>query len=90
MYIVRDTLNDSEQAVGKVVVDQHQLLWLQPLHARHLVHELQQKTVQARVLVISPRCYQLQESRETSLLNHARIDGLVIVPIQQQQRRDGV
>ena len=51
LHIIRYALDDAKQIVDEAVIHQHQVVELQTLNARHLVHQLQQQAVQTRVLV---------------------------------------
>lgn len=72
LHVIGYALDDPEQIVDEAVIHQHQVVELQPLHARHLVHQLQQQAMQARVLVILASVNQLQQPWEARVLDHAR------------------
>jgi hypothetical protein len=89
MNIVRHLLNQAEQVVDKAIVDHLQVIDSKPLHTRHLVHELQQKSMQTRIRV-STAIDELKEAGEAGLAHHAGKHGLVLATIEQEEAGDGV
>jgi hypothetical protein len=78
--VIGDTLNDAKQMMDEVVVHQGDVVRAQAFHTRHLIHELQQQLMEARV-ILSPPIDQLEEAREASLVDHARKQGFLAVSI---------
>ena len=73
MNIVRHLLNQAEQVVDKAIVDHLQVIDTKPLHTRHLVHELQQKSMQTRICV-STAIDELKEAGEACLAYQAEAE----------------
>src|SRR6478609_9009222 len=89
MRIVRQLLNQCEKIMDEFIVHHSQVVDSKSFHTRHLVHKLQKKAMQTRVL-ISAAIDQLQESGEASLVHHAREHGLILAPVEEKKRNNSV
>jgi hypothetical protein len=74
----------------KVIVDQCQVFRRKPLYTRHLIHELQQESMEARVIIRVSAANQLQKARKTCFLDHVRKRRLVRVAVEQEHAYYGV
>ena len=74
--------------MNKFIIHSLYVIPTQSLHTRHFVHELQQESVQARI-VISATVNQLEQSREARFVDHAREQRLLVVAVEKQKARYG-
>lgn len=89
VHIVRDILDNPKQVVNKRIIHHQDVVSSQSLHPRHLVHELQQESLQPWVVLraLSPAIDQLQQPWKACLINHSREQRLLAMTVEEQQTR---
>jgi hypothetical protein len=91
MCIIRQLLNQGKKVVDEFVVYHGQVVDPESFHTRHLIHELQKKSVQPRILVMfSATIDKLQQSRKAGLVHHAREHVVVLAAVEQKQTNYGM
>lgn len=91
MGIIRKLLDQGEKVVNKFVVHLGQVVEPESLHTRHLVHELQKKPVQTRILLlVALTIDKLQQPGKAGLVHHAREHRIILATVKQKQTDYGM